>query len=130
MSQFNVNTIADEPGTGGPDFVGMPSVGGDPVVASGSNTDGEWVRWADGTQHANTSAVSPTSSAAATWTYPVAFVAAPDFGAAGQAGATPLVVTITGVGPSSASVHTWDAGQTSATRLSNTPFLLATGRWK
>jgi hypothetical protein len=28
----------------------MPTSGGDAVVESGSNTDGEWTRWADGTQ--------------------------------------------------------------------------------
>lgn len=28
---------------------GMPTSGGDPVVESGSNSDGEWVKWADGT---------------------------------------------------------------------------------
>jgi len=32
------------------DFTAMPQVGGDPVVESGSNADGEWTRWADGTQ--------------------------------------------------------------------------------
>jgi len=32
------------------DFTAMPSVGGDPVVESGSNADGEWTRWSDGTQ--------------------------------------------------------------------------------
>ena len=28
----------------------MPHVGGDPIVESGSNADGEWTRWSDGTQ--------------------------------------------------------------------------------
>ncbi len=51
MSQLNLDSIANQLGTGGPDFVGMPSVGGDPVVESGSNSDGEWARFADGTQH-------------------------------------------------------------------------------
>lgn len=32
------------------EFDKMPSVAGDPVVESGSNSDGEWTRWADGTQ--------------------------------------------------------------------------------
>ena len=32
------------------DFTAMPSVGGDPIVESGSNADGAWTRWADGTQ--------------------------------------------------------------------------------
>ena len=31
-------------------FTTMPQVGGDPIVESGSNADGEWTRWADGTQ--------------------------------------------------------------------------------
>ena len=30
----------------------MPQVGGDPIVESGSNADGEWARWSDGTQTA------------------------------------------------------------------------------
>lgn len=34
------------------DSAGMPQLfDGTPVVESGSNSDGEWVRWADGTQH-------------------------------------------------------------------------------
>jgi len=28
----------------------MPQVSGNPIVESGSNSDGEWTRWADGTQ--------------------------------------------------------------------------------
>jgi len=31
-------------------FTAMPQVGGDPIVESGSNADGEWTRWSDGTQ--------------------------------------------------------------------------------
>jgi len=34
----------------GYDFQTMPNVSGSPVVESGSNSDGEWTRWADGTQ--------------------------------------------------------------------------------
>ena len=34
----------------GANFTAMPTVGGDPIVESGSNSDGEWTRWADGTQ--------------------------------------------------------------------------------
>ena len=33
-----------------PNFPDMPQVGGDPIVESGSNADGEWTRWSDGTQ--------------------------------------------------------------------------------
>ena len=35
---------------GGISSTAMPQVGGDPIVESGSNADGEWTRWADGTQ--------------------------------------------------------------------------------
>ena len=30
-------------------FTAMPQVGGDPIVESGSNADGEFTKWADGT---------------------------------------------------------------------------------
>ena len=30
-------------------FIAMPQVGGDPIVESGSNADGEWTKWSDGT---------------------------------------------------------------------------------
>ena len=35
---------------GAPDFGAMPEVSGAPIVESGSNSDGKWTRWADGTQ--------------------------------------------------------------------------------
>ena len=71
------------------DFTAMPSVGGDPVVESGSNADGEWPRWADGTQictHVFTGAVNDFGagtlldmyrSYSLNWTFPVAFIATP-----------------------------------------------------
>ncbi len=74
MSQFNVNTIADEPGTGGPDFVGMPSVGGDPVVESGGNSDGRWVKFADGTLICQKTGHMSSATGYTTWVYPVAEV--------------------------------------------------------
>ncbi len=36
--------------TPGLDSTSMPTSGGDPVVESGSNSDGQWTKWADGTQ--------------------------------------------------------------------------------
>ena len=63
-------------------FASMPQVGGDPIVESGSNADGEWTKWADGTQIASTSnfAFSSVTSAADwrdSWTFPIAFLAQP-----------------------------------------------------
>ncbi len=48
---INGSTGIDTPGLASD---GMPTSGGDPVVESGSNSDGEWVRWADGTQECYT----------------------------------------------------------------------------
>ncbi len=44
---INGSTGIDTPGLASD---GMPTSGGDPVVESGSNSDGEWTRFADGTQ--------------------------------------------------------------------------------
>ena len=77
------------------DFTTMPQVGGDPIVESGSNADGEWTRWSDGTQAAwftydaafTADAGSERSSGvhgSATfyndeykWSYPVSFLSVP-----------------------------------------------------
>ena len=59
-------------------FTAMPQVGGDPIVESGSNADGEFTRWADGTQGCRVSdfAVVQTGSGRieAIWTFPRAFI--------------------------------------------------------
>jgi hypothetical protein len=71
-----------------PNFPNMPQVGGDPIVESGSNADGEWTRWADGTQicRFNQTVTDQSISNAygsllyqgtRTWTFPVAFIVAP-----------------------------------------------------
>ena len=65
-------------------FAAMPQVGGDPIVESGSNADGEWTRWSDGTQLCTdrpSLAYSPTTAAGVLYktteslsiSYPVAF---------------------------------------------------------
>jgi len=65
-------------------FTAMPQVGGDPIVESGSNADGEWTRWSDGAQIAMISnANGEVSGGPYTWTYPAAFNAVPTY-AAGQ----------------------------------------------
>jgi hypothetical protein len=77
--------------SGGPlaNFTAMPQVGGDPIVESGSNADGEWTRWADGTQTCTSAGVTLNSSTtagstsgirlggAAPWTFPISFIVAP-----------------------------------------------------
>ena len=53
-------------------FTAMPQVGGDPIVESGSNADGEWTRWSDGTQTASLrKSVSGNFDTSFSW--PIAF---------------------------------------------------------
>ena len=82
-------------------FTAMPQVGGDPIVESGSNADGEWTRWADGTQITHlisgtltasdevTSGSGLYSSSVSTATFPRAFDVIPvsALGARGTSGA-------------------------------------------
>jgi hypothetical protein len=58
-------------------FTAMPQVGGDPIVESGSNSDGEWTRWSDGTlivQNRLTLAYYSSTQFKLTWTYPSSFI--------------------------------------------------------
>jgi len=59
----------------------MPQVGGDPIVESGSNADGEWTRWADGKQTCESPQTAMSFNYASnikfTWVYPVAFISTP-----------------------------------------------------
>jgi hypothetical protein len=63
------------------DFSSMPLVNGDAIVESGSNNDGSYVRWADGTQVCwKKSFISQYDKAErtdSTWTYPASFVSSP-----------------------------------------------------
>jgi hypothetical protein len=67
-------------------FTTMPQVGGDPIVESGSNADGEWTRWSDGTQictieklassatsFGNGTAIEPYRSSVNNYLFPIAF---------------------------------------------------------
>jgi len=82
--QWTDTQYAQLSGGASANFTTMPQVGGDPVVESGSNADGEWTRWSDGTQIAMISnANGEVSGGPYTWTYPAAFNAAPTY-AAGQ----------------------------------------------
>jgi len=62
-------------------FTAMPQVGGDPIVESGSNADGEWTRWADGKQTCESPQTAMSFNYASnikfTWVYPVAFISTP-----------------------------------------------------
>jgi len=71
--------------SGANNFTQMPTVGGTPIVESGSNSDGEWTRWADGTQEcrivkdssAFADATNKRFSVKADVTYPMPFNSVP-----------------------------------------------------
>ena len=71
---------ADLAGGTSANFTAMPQVGGDPIVESGSNADGEWTRWADGTQITQNRLhllYHTSTELRLTWTYPVSFIGNP-----------------------------------------------------
>ncbi|MEB0226243.1 phage tail protein [Pseudomonas sp. 10S4] len=94
---FSWRTVNQANTVGGPfmtySYAGVLNVpvglqlGGRNVVESGSNTNGNWVRFADGTQictcttgatTATTASGNSWNSSVSTWTYPAAFVAGSD----------------------------------------------------
>ena len=117
-------------------FTTMPQVGGDPIVESGSNADGEWTRWADGTQVVNTTPINTTPDAqdwsgtlyrtAATVTFPVTFIGSPNsFGSIERTGIASALCTSRSTTTSGSAFtvisHTTDVVGVSATAI---------GRWK
>lgn len=81
-----LDTKANLAGGSDANFTLMPQVGGNPIVESGSNSDGEWIRFSDGTQivykiHESTPIESLTTSGitvhrlANTLAYPAVFTA-------------------------------------------------------
>ena len=57
-------------------FEAMPVSDGAPIVESGSNADGEWTRWADGTQtcgYVDGAAPVVAPAEGRNWTYPAAY---------------------------------------------------------
>ena len=111
-------------------FTSMPQVGGDPIVESGSNSDGEWTRWADGTQIISNS-VATSNTATATWTYPVSFISGTyRLNSMVQASGSALIATVQSKALASIGVNCWEGISTTLERRVNTLDITATGRWK
>lgn len=56
------------------DFDNMPMVGGDYIVESGSNSNGKWTKWSDGTMVCRKNDLTDGDE----WEYPQAFSSSPD----------------------------------------------------
>ncbi len=120
----------------------MPTSGGDPVVESGSNSDGKWTRWADGTQTCSVSGIVSDTlkagkphAAQASWTYPSGFSENPEvtFSIRGNSSLSfedlaPGYVTIYPAYAEMHTVHIEKAPLPSAD--AGMFFVIATGRWK
>lgn len=118
---------------------GMPTSGGDAVVESGSNSDGEWTKWADGTQQCflvglATADVSGAANGfyyrAFYWTFPVPFISQPvsTLGARSTGKVTPTATTDpTDTLTDAASFIVSGTALSSATYTTR---WFATGRWK
>ena len=109
--------------TPGLDSTSMPNSGGDPVVESGSNSDGEWVRLADGTQQTH-KLVSITG--AETITFPLAF-----FNFEHNTVATAVVPNrVIAAGSRAVTSIQIVARNLSGADDSSSVFVVTTGRWK
>ena len=100
------------------------------VVERGGNANGDYVRFADGTQIC-TSAVTFIGNGS--WTYPSTFVSTPVVAPVNSSGAATAfsITVVTAAGNSNASLRSLDVTSGSvSTRVSTlTPLLSAIGRW-
>lgn len=95
------------------------------VIERGSSANGEYVRFADGTQIC-THAMAASATAAATWTFPAAFAAAPVV--TGSAQATVLSAVCLDAVPTTTAA-TFSARDKTDARRADTCRLMAVGRW-
>jgi hypothetical protein len=123
-------------------FTAMPQVGGDPIVESGSNADGNFTKWADGTMicfmsenisgtDVNTATGGLFVSAQLSWTHPVVFVGDdPTISLGAGGGFSNGTSFLGGVGPSLTTTNYYIVSAISGTDL-NPPICITTiGRWK
>jgi hypothetical protein len=95
------------------------------VIQRGSNANGEFVRFADGTLIC-THTLTASSSASATWTFPSVFAAAPSF--SGTAVATVSSVVTLDIATTTTAA-TFSARGANDARRADSVSLIAVGRW-
>jgi hypothetical protein len=95
------------------------------VIETASNANGQYTRYADGTQECWRTLTAATGAGVA-WTFPAAFIAAPVVG--GTAVATVQSVVMLDAAPS-ATAATLSARGTNDARRADVMHLRATGRW-
>lgn len=123
--------LVDEASTGSPDFPnGMPTVDGVPIVESGSNSDGEWLKFSDRTLRCYGSMSDLSWGAGATdnrpWNFPQPFISLPSSWATAYTG-SPQVYNAATASPGLTSVTAYVGGSQAA---SGSIGLHAIGHWK
>lgn len=126
--------------SGGNDFGTMPMVAGAPIVESGSNSDGEWTRWGDGSAYIRSAmpGISITTandsglfrSELLTWHHPIPLVSGLLSAAGGRivnlGSGVSVHVPESLAGGSSTSITAWSGSSSDDRTLA----LWAAGRWK
>lgn len=97
------------------------------VFERGSNANGEYVRFADGTQIC-THVMSASSGGAATWTFPATFAVSPAVTGSGvNASARIFTIDPATLSATAVGFSLWNDG--AGTRTASATYLTATGRW-
>lgn len=95
------------------------------IIQRGSNVNGEFTRFADGTQIVS-NRITTSSSVVTTWAYPVAFLGAPHCISITVDSTSFATVTSQGVGGNSAGINAWGS---SGTRIGVLTRCSAKGNW-
>lgn len=95
------------------------------VIEHGSNANGEYVRFADGTQIC-THSITTSDTVGVVWTYPAAFSAGASVSTICPSAGGPVVGTISSGSASGVTLHAWSAA---GARLATTVKATAVGRW-
>jgi len=94
------------------------------VIEHGSSADGDYIRWADGTQIC-TQCVSSSSGSTSNWTFPAAFAGTPQLSVSVSSTA-PRFASHNGATATAVSFEAWD---TAGARVALSCDLMAVGRW-
>jgi hypothetical protein len=98
------------------------------LIETGSNANGTYARWADGTQMCWQNQLSD-AALDATWTFPAVFIAAPEVVAACRGADRFVSPGATGVSTTAYTFRCWFWNGTALGRSTQTCSLIAVGRW-
>jgi hypothetical protein len=99
---------------------------GSGIVETGTNANGSFTKFADGTMICIAPGFASASGAAATWTFPAAFASGSVSVTATARGTSAAIVTVDAVSASAADIHTFDTS--GADTIAPTVDLVAVGR--